>query len=89
MLRRGVPVGWMGELHPTLTKSMEFTYPPVLFEVDVSALAVRGTAYQEISRFPQVRRDLAVVVDESVAFSALRERVVLVGVKLPAKCANI
>ena len=41
VLRRGVPVGWLGELHPTLTKSMDFTYPPVLFELDVSALAVQ------------------------------------------------
>jgi phenylalanyl-tRNA synthetase beta chain len=82
VLRRGVAVGWLGELHPTLTKSMDFTYPPVLFELDVSALAVQRTAYQEISRFPHVRRDLAVVVDESVALSTLTERVTLVTSKL-------
>jgi phenylalanyl-tRNA synthetase beta chain len=78
VLRRGVPVGWLGELHPTLTKSMDFTYPPVLFELDTLALAVHRIAYQEISRFPQVRRDLAVVVDESVTLSTLTERVTLV-----------
>ena len=78
VLRRGEPVGWIGELHPTLTKSMDFTYPPVLFELDTAALGVRRIAYQEISRFPQVRRDLAVVVDEAVALSTLTERVTLV-----------
>ncbi len=77
VLRRGEPVGWLGELHPTLTKSMDFTYPPVLFELDTAALGVRRIAYQEISRFPQVRRDLAVVVDESVTLSTLTERVTL------------
>ncbi|HEY2809474.1 MAG TPA: phenylalanine--tRNA ligase subunit beta [Steroidobacteraceae bacterium] len=77
VLRRGVAVGWLGELHPTLTKSMDFTYPPVLFELDTEALGVRRIAYQEISRFPQVRRDLAVVVDESVTLSTLTERVTL------------
>jgi len=77
VLRRGEPVGWIGELHPQLTKSMDFTYPPVLFELDVAGLQVRRTHYQEISRFPQVRRDLAVVVDESVALSTLTERVTL------------
>ena len=77
VLRRGETVGWLGELHPTLVKSMDFTYTPVLFELDVAALAVRRSAYQEISRFPQVRRDLAIVVDESVTLSTIAERVTL------------
>jgi phenylalanyl-tRNA synthetase beta chain len=75
--RDGRPVGWLGELHPSLVKRLDFTYTPVLFELDVDALAVKKPAYREISRFPQVRRDLAVVVDETVALSALAERVVL------------
>ena len=78
VLRRGAAVGWLGELHPQHVKSMDFTYAPVLFELDVAALAVRRAAYQEISRFPQVRRDLAIVVDESVALSTVAERVTLV-----------
>jgi phenylalanyl-tRNA synthetase beta chain len=74
--RKGEPVGWLGELHPSLVKALEFTYSPVLFELDVqSALAVERPAYREVSRFPQVRRDLAVVLDESVALSTLTERV--------------
>jgi phenylalanyl-tRNA synthetase beta chain len=43
----------------------------------VAGLRVRRAQYREISRFPQVRRDLAVVVDESVALSTLTERVTL------------
>jgi phenylalanyl-tRNA synthetase beta chain len=59
-------------------KRLDFTYTPVLFELDVeAALAVRRIAYQEISRFPQVRRDLAIVVDEAVTLSTLAERVTL------------
>ncbi|HLJ38316.1 MAG TPA: phenylalanine--tRNA ligase subunit beta [Steroidobacteraceae bacterium] len=77
VLRRGIPVGWVGELHPALVKELDFTYVPVLFELDMAALAVKRAEYQEISRFPQVRRDLAVVVDESVTLSALAERVTL------------
>ena len=78
VLRCGREVGWIGELHPILVQALDFTYPPVLFELDVdSALAVKRSAYQEISRFPQVRRDLAVVVDESVTLSTLAERVTL------------
>jgi phenylalanyl-tRNA synthetase beta chain len=74
--RKGQAVGWLGELHPSLVKALEFTYPPVLFELDVdAALRLELPAYREVSRFPQVRRDLAVVVDESVALSSLTERV--------------
>jgi len=78
VLRRGEAVGWVGELHPWLVKALDFAYPPVLFEIDLeAALAVVRTTYREISRFPQVRRDLAVVVDESVTLSSLAERVTL------------
>jgi phenylalanyl-tRNA synthetase beta chain len=77
ILRQGREVGWLGELHPLLIKELDFTYTPVLFELQLDALAVEKPLYREISRFPQVRRDLAVVVDETVALSALAERVVL------------
>jgi len=71
-------VGWVGELHPSLVRELDFTYPPVLFELDFeAALAVCKPEYREVSRFPQVRRDLSVVVDEKVALSALAERVTL------------
>jgi phenylalanyl-tRNA synthetase beta chain len=77
-LRRGEEVGWLGELHPSLVKAMDFTYPPVLFELDVAAaLPAVLSSYRDVSRFPQVRRDLAVVVDESVTLSTLAERVTL------------
>jgi phenylalanyl-tRNA synthetase beta chain len=78
VLRRGMIVGWLGELHPLLVKSLGFTYPPVLFELDFAAIAVQRAPYHEISRFPQVRRDLAVVIDEAVTLSTLTERVTLV-----------
>ena len=78
VLRCGQQVGWLGELHPTLVQTLDFTYPPTLFELDFdAALAVKRATYEEISRFPQVRRDLAVVVDESVTLSTLAERVTL------------
>ena len=44
VLRRGEPVGWLGELHPALVTSMDFTYAPVLFELDLAGLAVQPRA---------------------------------------------
>jgi phenylalanyl-tRNA synthetase beta chain len=77
IVRAGKPAGWLGELHPTLVRELDFTYTPVLFELDVDSLQVVRPQFQELSRFPSVRRDLAVVVDEGVPLTALRERVVL------------
>jgi phenylalanyl-tRNA synthetase beta chain len=78
VLRCGQEVGWLGELHPMLVQALDFTYPPILFELQIdAALAVKRSTYEEISRFPQVRRDLAIVVDESVTLSTIAERVTL------------
>jgi phenylalanyl-tRNA synthetase beta chain len=74
--RSGKTVGWLGELHPELVQALDFTYAPILFEVEYTpALSAKMPRFEEISRFPRVRRDLAVVVDEKVSLSQLHERV--------------
>ena len=74
--RGGRAIGWIGELHPQLVQAFDFTYAPILFEVEYGpALAAKMPRFEEISRFPRVRRDLAVVVDEKVSLSQLHERV--------------
>jgi len=70
----GRQIGWVGELHPALQQKYELPRPPVLFELDVAALARGGKPqYREVSRFPAVIRDRALIVDEEVAASALLE----------------
>ncbi|HEX5160676.1 MAG TPA: phenylalanine--tRNA ligase subunit beta [Steroidobacteraceae bacterium] len=74
--RCGKTIGWIGELHPQLVQEFDFTYAPILFEVDYQqALAAKMPRFEEISRFPRVRRDLAVVVDEKVSLRQLIDRV--------------
>jgi phenylalanyl-tRNA synthetase beta chain len=87
VLREGQAVGWLGELHPILVRELDFTYPPILFELGFyDALRLERTPFAEVSRFPQVRRDIAVVVDENVSLSALRERVTLSSSSLLRQC---
>ena len=63
-------VGWMGLLHPRLEKSLDVGQKTFLFELGLSALEDgRVPAFAPISRFPAIRRDLALVVDANVAFS--------------------
>jgi phenylalanyl-tRNA synthetase beta chain len=64
----GALAGWIGELHPEWQQKYELPAPPIVFELDAQALAsVAVPQYREVSRFPAVTRDLAVVVDEAVA----------------------
>jgi phenylalanyl-tRNA synthetase beta chain len=57
-------------------------HAPMLFELDWAALALDRLRYREISRQPQVRRDIAFIVDEAVPLSRLLERVTLVASSL-------
>ena len=65
-------IGWVGELHPQWQQKFDLTQPLIWFEVSLDALA-RASLPQatEISRFPSVRRDLAVIVDETTTVQSL------------------
>ena len=72
VLINGEPVGFIGELHPRLQQTMELPLAPVMFEVVASALAHRPLpVYREISRFPAVVRDVALLVKQSVGVQGL------------------
>lgn len=72
VLMNGSEIGWIGELHPRLQRKYELPAPLVLFEMDAEPLLVRTLPqYSEVSKFPPVRRDLAVIVDEKVAVQSI------------------
>jgi phenylalanyl-tRNA synthetase beta chain len=65
-------VGWIGALHPQHVRRLDLTYPPILFEIETaSGLAARVPLYAEISKFPAIRRDIAVIVDEATEADTL------------------
>jgi phenylalanyl-tRNA synthetase beta chain len=62
----GRVIGALGELHPEVATRFEIEAACALFELDLGALAAIQAArasYREVSRFPLVRRDLALTVD--------------------------
>ncbi|HET9694670.1 MAG TPA: phenylalanine--tRNA ligase subunit beta [Steroidobacteraceae bacterium] len=72
ILRGDEQVGWIGRLHPDVERQLDLTYSALVFELEIEgALRARIPQFAEVSRFPAVRRDLAVLVDESVAVQAL------------------
>lgn len=63
----GKVIGLLGELHPRWQQKYDLPLAPVLFEVDASALQQRQVpSYQEISKFPAVTRDIALLVKNDV-----------------------
>jgi len=68
----GQAVGWIGELHPQWMQQYDIAQAAVWFELDLTILN-KATLPQfgELSKFPPVRRDLAVVVDECVVAQTL------------------
>jgi phenylalanyl-tRNA synthetase beta chain len=60
-------IGFIGELHPRWQQKSELPLAPVLFEIDAAVLQQRDLpAYVEISKFPAVVRDLALLVKQSI-----------------------
>ena len=67
-------VGLVGEISPALRESCNLKAPAFGFEIDSGWLMKQGGAlrrWQAPSRFPAIKRDLAVVVDEQVEYAAI------------------
>ena len=71
----GNEIGCIGELHPEWVQKYDLPQAPVLFEVDFDAVKLAQVpAYAEVSKFPPVIRDLAIVVDQSIVLQTLLDR---------------
>ena len=65
-------IGWVGSLHPELQQKLDVNKRVILFEFDSSALMQDSLpVFQALSRFPVVRRDLALLVDKSVSYGEI------------------
>jgi phenylalanyl-tRNA synthetase beta chain len=65
--------GWIGELHPRLMREFDLAgAPPVVFELDQEPLTEHPLpSAKAVSRLPAVRRDIAVVVAETIPAEAV------------------
>ncbi|MBW2939671.1 phenylalanine--tRNA ligase subunit beta [Zhongshania aquimaris] len=63
-------IGRIGALHPSLQARWDFVNPVYLFEIDLQPILERSVpVFSELSRYPEVRRDLALIVDRQLAAS--------------------
>ncbi|MBO9482939.1 phenylalanine--tRNA ligase subunit beta [Salinisphaera sp. G21_0] len=76
IVRDGEVIGHMGALHPSLAKTMDM--PAAVYLVELSLKAVtegKVTRFAALSKYPEVRRDLALVVNAATAAGDI-ERVI-------------
>lgn len=60
-------VGWLGALHPAVARALGLEQAAYVFELSLDLLQqARLPAFHELSKFPAIRRDIAIVVDEAV-----------------------
>ena len=66
-------VGWLGQLHPNTAKQLDLptTWVAQLSLAPLLTLAREQTAITTPSKFPQVRRDIAILVDSDISVQTL------------------
>ncbi|MDH4074141.1 MAG: phenylalanine--tRNA ligase subunit beta, partial [Gammaproteobacteria bacterium] len=76
ILRDGRDIGLIGKLHPRVARDLELKRDAYVFEVDArAALASSAPVAKPVSRFPVIRRDIAVLVKEEVSGEELVQAV--------------
>ena len=76
ILLDGATVGWLGALHPNLQKRLDrpqhASGAAIAFALQLEpAFAARVPAFRSYSKFPSIRRDLAIVVDEQTPVATI------------------
>lgn len=60
-------IGWIGTLHPSVAKQLQVKNQAVLFEVELQeVLEASIPSFKVLSKFPAIRRDIALVVDNQI-----------------------
>jgi phenylalanyl-tRNA synthetase beta chain len=81
----GTEAGWLGEVHPLACREWDVE-AAAGFEVDLAPLLAAATAgdetFEDVTTFPAIRQDLAVVVPRDVPAARVRESVLAGGGEL-------
>ena len=86
ILVAGNAAGWIGELHPLVAGQWDLDQAVAAFELDLDAVPEPPTSlYEDVTSFPEVREDLAVIVAEDVSAAQVIEVVLKTGAPLLSK----
>ncbi|MVF12946.1 phenylalanine--tRNA ligase subunit beta [Ketobacter sp. MCCC 1A13808] len=77
VIKRGDEVvGFLGALHPSVQKSLDLPQKAFLYELALDGIRCRSLPqFKELSKYPEVRRDFAVIVDEKISAQSILKNV--------------
>lgn len=71
------PIGYFGQVHPTLIDKLKLNQDAFLFNLNLTELisAVKETVprFKHLSQFPEVRRDIAFIINDDVTFEDIQK----------------
>lgn len=83
---QGKAIGWVGKLHPKWQQKYDLPKSTILFELEMGLLLKTALpVYEEVSKFIAIRRDIAVVVDDSVEAGVMIAAVIAAKIPLLQK----
>ncbi|MBS3805679.1 MAG: phenylalanine--tRNA ligase subunit beta [Oleiphilaceae bacterium] len=72
----GESIGWVGALHPNVQKKLGLDGVILLFELFLNPVLTGYVPnFKEFSKFPEVRRDLAIIIGSDIAFADVERTV--------------
>ncbi|MCK5335734.1 MAG: phenylalanine--tRNA ligase subunit beta, partial [Gammaproteobacteria bacterium] len=73
----GKSIGWLGALHPEAQKILDLDQKVYVFELELGSVCDKNVPkFNVLSKFPEVRRDISLLVDEKLSVSAIKECIV-------------
>lgn len=73
-------IGLLGELHPGIAQQLDIYQTLYLFDLDLDTIMdLPLPVYKTISKFPAIRRDLAIVVTTNVPAEEIRQKILELG----------
>ncbi len=72
-----MPIGYYGQIHPILKDKLKMNQDAYLFKVDlnevIGIVKENVPRYKKLPQFPEVRRDLAFIINEEVSFDDIQK----------------
>lgn len=76
-------IGFIGELHPAIKSKLGINLPICLFELDLAYIQSRSIPkFTVFSKFPIMRRDIAIVINEHISAQQLIEKILVISNEL-------
>jgi phenylalanyl-tRNA synthetase beta chain len=80
ILRHDRPVGWIGAIHPGIESRLELLSTAYIFALALDEIEPACIPrFEDLSKFPAIRRDLAIVLDEGIPAQAVHDCIIETG----------